>query len=238
MLLTSDVFWENELVRLWNGLEGPAETVILAGIESGSLALPEAVRQLIDWDFTSRAAISYLETYQLSDIAGINQTTRARTMEIFSKWLGTGEPFPRLVERLAPLFGTTRAEVIAITEVTKLYANGNIITWQSTQVVSGKRWMTAVDERVCPICGPLHGQTVELNGEFGLEPAQVASSPQMIALLGNDYTEQLALQEAGRLLGNFTQRAFPPAHPRCRCWLQPFVDERLVERRIEGVLRG
>ena len=33
-----------------------------------------------------------------------------------------------------------------------------IAAWRESGVVAGREWNTAVDELVCPICGPLHGK--------------------------------------------------------------------------------
>ena len=38
--------------------------------------------------------------------------------------------------------------------------------WKKEGVVEGKRWNTAVDELVCPICGPLHNVVVGINETF------------------------------------------------------------------------
>ena len=65
------------------------------------------------------------------------------------------------------LFSRTRAGMIAVTEVTRAYAAGNVAAWQASRVVQGKEWMTATDEVVCPICGPLRGQIARLNEPFG-----------------------------------------------------------------------
>lgn len=56
-----------------------------------------------------------------------------------------------------------------------------------------KVWLTADDERVCPICGPLHEQTTDILGPFeALIPIQGGFS-------------------GARILPH------PPAHPQCRC---------------------
>jgi len=47
------------------------------------------------------------------------------------------------------LFGRQRARRVAVTEVTRVYAAGNEEAWRATGYVTGKRWMTARDERVC-----------------------------------------------------------------------------------------
>jgi hypothetical protein len=58
--------------------------------------------------------------------------------------------------------------MIAVTEVTRSYAEGNQIAWKESGVVEGKEWNTANDEIVarCPICWPLHGVVIPIGEEF------------------------------------------------------------------------
>jgi hypothetical protein len=123
--------------------------------------------------------------------------------------------------RLQPIFGATRAEAIAATEVTRVVAAGNETLWQSTGVVSGKRWMTARDERVCPICGPLHGRLTELNRGFEFTPDDLANNEEL----------RKALRGATAIT-----ILRPPAHVRCRCWEQPFVSEELLRRELDRIV--
>lgn len=88
---------------------------------------------------------------------------------------------------------TVRAERIARTEMSFAFNQGALE--QMRQAVKGplagavmvKEWYTAEDERVCPHCGPLHGQLVDLEQTF----------PGATTRLPNTYTA--------------------PAHPGCRC---------------------
>ena len=73
---------------------------------------------------------------------------------------------PQLKKRLIPLFGEKRADLIASTEVTRAYAEGNLTAWKETGFTEGKEWVTANDELVCPLCGPLDGEVVPINGDF------------------------------------------------------------------------
>jgi hypothetical protein len=72
-----------------------------------------------------------------------------------TRWIDNGETLPQLIERLVPLFGEKRAELIAVTEVTRAFAEGNMVAWRESGVIQKRRWNTANDELVCPICGPL-----------------------------------------------------------------------------------
>ena len=88
-------------------------------------------------------------------------------------------------------FGEQRAQMIAVTETTRAFAEGERqagleLKEKYPDVPVVKTWMTNEDERVCPICGGLDGQEVAIDEAFEFE--------------GVEYPE-------------------PPAHPNCRCWM-------------------
>ena len=215
------LFWTMEGNRMWESFSPLAMKALLAGANGGASALPVELQTLINWDLFNQSALAFLRRYRLTDIAGINDTTRRRVIEAINDWVMAGDPLSVLQDALLPIFGKTRADMIAVTEVTRVFAEGNLQLWNSTGVVSGKRWQTAVDERVCPICAPLHNRVVEIDGVFGYSDEDL---------------QDPRLQSAIKSLGSTFQ--FPPAHPRCRCWLQPFVSEELLEQQIGGILAG
>lgn len=75
------------------------------------------------------------------------------------------EEFNSLMNRAC---GEERAELIAVTEITLAVSAGltllNALYRRIYQVQVEERWFTQQDERVCPICGPLHGTTRETWG--------------------------------------------------------------------------
>lgn len=108
-------------------------------------------------------------------------------------------------------FSPARADRIAITEVTRAIASGNLDAWRSTGYVTGKRWDTANDEKVCVVCGRLHGQIVDINRGWTFMPEDLAGPENA---------------ELKRALGNVDAITIlqPPAHVNCRCRLMPFVN--------------
>lgn len=76
-----------------------------------------------------------------------------------------------LVLAIAPRW---RASMIASTEVTRGYSEGTGIVSVSLSdegFESNKVWETAQDERVCPVCGPMHGVKADENGNYnGMSP--------------------------------------------------------------------
>lgn len=90
-------------------------------------------------------------------------------------------------------FDEKRALNIAVTEVTRSYAQGQLLAGEEMRaqfpdVKVVKQWFTNNDDLVCELCGPLDGVEVGQDENF--------------YDLESDYED-----------GN------PPRHPNCRCWI-------------------
>lgn len=219
-------FWENEKSLLSEELAGILLPIVLSGASGGFEMLPDAIFQLVDLDKFNQQVIDFLHRYRLALVDGLTTTTRNQVIVLIDDWIRSGEPLRSLQAQLAilPAFSISRAKRVAITEVTRLYAQGNMMAWDATGFVSGKKWQTRRNELVCPLCGPLHGVVVELNTEFVQTPLEIAQSPQMLALVNGDPVR--AMRRALTLFRH--QEASvegPPRHINCYCWLLPFLDE-------------
>lgn len=173
-------------------------------VASSDLGVQVAVRQLdrvgfgFDWALANAAAREWANEYVGRLVAGIDATTERLVRASVTEWIDNGEPLDSLIGELERVFGRERAELIASTEVTRAYAEGNRRAYQESGVVQRWEWRTANDELVCPICGPLNGQQVSIGAAYnGFLPDDV------------------------RVNSTFDA---PPAHPRCRCWLVPVVE--------------
>lgn len=217
-------FWALEDDLLAEELLPLVEDALLAGAAGGfDLLIPE-LAVMADFDVLNDAILQHLQGFRIEVLEPLNETTRQAIRQTIEDWIISGEHFDKFkkafVETLEDVVLTaTRAEMIAITEVTNLFAEGNMIAWKSTGLVSGKRWMTAQDDLVCDICRPLDGKVVEIDTDFGLGVDEMTPAMLERALAGEDFTWQR-----------------PAAHPRCRCWLQPFVREADIEARVLEVL--
>jgi SPP1 gp7 family putative phage head morphogenesis protein len=141
-------------------------------VDSADLGVSVAVSQLegvgygMDWTMPNTQAREWAKNHVGTLVQGIDQTNLNTLREAAARWIGNGEPLQSLIDDLAPLFGRSRAEMIAATEITKAFFEANQLTWKASEVVGEMVWQTAADERVCPICGALHGETVELGQSF------------------------------------------------------------------------
>jgi len=108
----------------------------------------------------------------VSDLAAqLDDTNRKAVQAAVSKFIETpGMTRQDLVNLLEPSFGAYRAEMIATTEVTYAYSASSGIyvdTLREAGIEAHRRWLTAEDEMVCPICGELNGKPEE---EWDTEP--------------------------------------------------------------------
>jgi SPP1 gp7 family putative phage head morphogenesis protein len=173
-------------------------------LESVDLGVFVAVEQLesiglgMDWTLVNEDARAWAQNHIGTLIGGIDETTMARTRSAVAEWIQNGEPLPKLIEDLEPIFGAQRAQLIASTEVTRAYAEANQRVYREAGI-RYMEWRAAADELMCPICGALNGQIVGIDDKFD-------------GALDEEIRAQFRV--------NF---AIPPAHPRCRCWIVPVV---------------
>lgn len=174
----------------------PVREVLRRELErSASLGVTVALDTLeqvglgFDWTLANTDAARWASQYSYQLVGGINATSQARLQQAVDDWFQERTTLPDLVRELQPTFGRRRAQLIAQTETTRAAAEGSVLGFAQSGVVSEAEWVTMVDERVCPTCGGLHGKRAPLRGTF----------------------------EGGL--------SYPPAHPGCRCFVRPVVDE-------------
>ena len=147
---------------------------------------------ILDRTQVNTLAAKWAREYVTEWLAGLDDTTRTALREALESFVT--QPAFTMDDVISVLpFGEDRALRVAVTEVTRIYAEaaqqaGRELKKQYPDVRVEKRWWTNRDDRVCPICAPLHGAIVEVDDGFGVEPGEV---------------------------GLLT----PPAHPGCRCWI-------------------
>ena len=169
-------FWADEAKRLYNVV---FPRVLKAATDGARNALAQVMARTeigVDWGIVNDAVYDWAQRYSFDLVRGINDTSAAFLQKSVSQWSATGAPLDDLMQTIEPMFGETRAKMIATTEVTRAYSEGNIASWKEGKVVDSQRWMTAEDDRVCPICGPMAGEEDTLGGNFGgvgIPPAHV-----------------------------------------------------------------
>ena len=184
-------FWEHEFIKFLKLHGATILDIYFDGLDEGIGLLKPEVQLIVDWDLINQDAANYLRNYSTSWLRTIEKYTRDETVKTMDAWMKSGAPLPDLTRMLEPIFGKDRAERIAVTETTRLYADANQDAWQSTGFISTNVWRTANDDKVCPICAPLEGMEVNIGqNEF-------TDTPGEMGITG------------------------PPAHVNCRCALFP-----------------
>ncbi|CUS06441.1 protein of unknown function (plasmid) [Candidatus Promineifilum breve] len=193
-------WWQPHLPQLRREFAELTMDILIAGGDAGAGAI-RAGSVLVDWDVFNEDALAWLDMYLGgAPIPGLtsegayawafmlNDTTRRGVVREIDRWVRSGAPLPELEQRLGSFFDAKRAHRVAVTEVTRIYAAGNVTAWKAAGVVSGKRWRTAVDENVCPICAKLNGKFVELDRGWEFNEAMLAADPALKRALGAPLT--------------------------------------------------
>jgi SPP1 gp7 family putative phage head morphogenesis protein len=164
--------------RLRSGSMRFRDVLQRALIDSVDLGVSVTVNQFenigfgFDYTLANADAREWARRYTDEVMEQLNVTNDRIVGEAVARWVENGEPLQALEDDLARHFNRQRARRIAATETTRAYAEGNRAAFQESGVVDEVQWRTANDERVCPICGPLHDQRAPVNGAFdnGLFP--------------------------------------------------------------------
>lgn len=109
------------------------------------------------------------------------------------KWLNALGPNPserqlarieRNTQRYSTKLHAARAKRIARTEMSWAYNNGNLTSikeYRNRGWLEGlrlkKEWMTTMDEKTCPYCGPMDGKIVDLDAEFDTDLGATDAPP-------------------------------------------------------------
>lgn len=175
-----DAFWERERGAMLNNVL-PALTTIAA--ESLASAVLQA-GQVANWQEVHTQVVDWVRSYYMDPNAGsfgsipnLDAVSRAQFGEAFIQWqtgtlpnVGYQRGLPDLIRAIEPVFGAARADRIAATETTRIYAQVTQQMADANPAVSVLRWFTAADEKVCPICGPVHGATRRKDQPFYQHP--------------------------------------------------------------------
>lgn len=108
------------------------------------------------------AAIDWAANYTFELVSGLTKTTEEVVKSAMHAYLTTpGMTNADLEALLAPAFGPVRAEMIAVTEVTRAYSAATN-TYQALLGEMGAKfvriWNTSADDKVCLLCVPLNGK--------------------------------------------------------------------------------
>ena len=149
----------------------------------------------VDWALVNQRAVIWARQHTYNLITGLTDHTRAVVQEAISTFFEQSMTRADLEMLIGRAFGPVRAEMIAITEVTRAATAAEIQIGEELAkegIFMTAIWYTRNDEIVaeCPVCYPLNERPAD--GYTGLRTPYWRSPT-----TGSEIT--------------------PPAHPRCRC---------------------
>ena len=163
-------FWNDEQGRLYQLLLPFMQDAAMTGAGTALDKLTGELGLGVDWDLVNHDVSRWAREYTYSLVSRITDSSQRYLQRSVSNWIETGAPLKDLVEGLTPMFGPVRADMIASTETTRAYQEGNVNAWGKTGFINQFRYQTAEDERVCPICGPLDGKLFYLSDKAHSPP--------------------------------------------------------------------
>lgn len=177
--------------------------LLLKNARGGITLFGAAAGPAIDYTTTNLQAAEWARKYAGALIREIDTTSLDAVRRALQTFVETpGFTIGDLMNLLSPAFGEQRAQSIAVTEVTRSYAQGNRLAAdemkeQFPDVKVIDKWFTNNDyidgvHGLCDLCAELDGKEVE-HGENFYEPE-------------NEY-----------------QDGHPPRHPHCFCWESSFT---------------
>jgi hypothetical protein len=155
---------ENVTAQFWQEIGGELLNVITPFLQR--LYLDSAAEFLagqsigVDWAIVNQQAVDWASRYSYQLVGGITTNTQAALQSAVSGYYQGGQNMGTLTNSLSGLFGPVRAESIAVTEVTRASAQGeldisNQLMRDNPSLEIVQIWNTNKDDRVCPLCGPL-----------------------------------------------------------------------------------
>jgi 8-oxo-dGTP diphosphatase len=190
--------WADETGQL-QALLGPLFQEIFDGAAEQALAPLQKMGVNLSWETYDKMAASAAQYYQHDFLKDLTESTKRQLGKAISQWIESDQDFDALVRQVRKLVPTKpypglrdRAQLIAATEVTRVYTQARHASWTAAGL-KNQVWRTANDELVCPWCGPLG--------------------------LANEGKGAVGTIEGGFLHPETGQKIMaPPAHPACRCW--------------------
>ncbi len=166
--LVDDVnFWGLQKQEMQAALNEDVGNAIQAGIEEA-----ERLGLAVDFDLLNIDVSRLTEEFTNEWWSQVSERTRHQLRGAIAAHVEGGVRFGQLIKNLEPVFGKARASMIAVTETTRLYAEGNRIAYANAGILETE-WRTVSDAVVDPICEGLANRRQPLGNEEQVPPAHV-----------------------------------------------------------------
>ncbi len=161
---TLSTVWGKDAVNRWAvqwARSHSARLVTLINAEQRAV-IQQATTRVMQADWTTQKAARHLR-----QVIGLNRQGERRLARFATS--GKGEP---QIARFRTKLINERAETIARTETVSAANHGQLRAWREARaegfmpVTAEKRWTVTADDRLCPVCAPMAGEQVSLDGLF------------------------------------------------------------------------
>lgn len=165
-------FWDEQKAAFFEQA-GPAtqDALMAAAAQASSFGLA------VDFDLVNQGVLEFTRTFGDEWWGRLEGTTREGLRAAIGANISTGAPLDTLKKSLEPLFGKTRADMIASTETTRLYAEGNAIGYRAAGVTQ-LEFRTAREFHVgkggvCDRCREMDGEKFSIDDTGSRPPLHV-----------------------------------------------------------------
>lgn len=157
----------NVPLAFWDESTGKLQAVIEPILRD--VYLQQAGNQLdqssigVEWSAINQSAVEWSSRYSFGLVSGITDRSRNVLRASLEGYFRNPTTIGDLENSLLSAFGARRAEMIAITEVTRAASAGeqeviDRLLQNNPGIQSIDIWQTSNDDRVCIICGPLNNK--------------------------------------------------------------------------------
>lgn len=180
----NEAFWLKQRKAFYAKIGDQTEQMVKAGVQQAA-----QLGVAVNLEAVNQAVSDYVRIYQdqwWSQLSGTMQTDLRTALQ---KNIETGN-LAAMKRDLAPTFGAKRADLVARTETTRLYAEGNRLAYKADGVQQVE-WMTVADEHVDPTCRGLEGTKMPVDGAAqGYPPAHPDCRCWIAPVIGDKTVEQ------------------------------------------------
>ncbi|HUW15105.1 MAG TPA: hypothetical protein VM537_35630, partial [Anaerolineae bacterium] len=121
-IVSDVVLWDRVYQWLFGAMLPSVEDAAMLGVEMTAAQVGIG----IDWTLVNVDAVAWARHHVGELVSNINGTTKKALQQHITSWMESGDPLDKLVGRLEPMFGKNRAQLIASTEVTNSFAEGQL----------------------------------------------------------------------------------------------------------------
>ena len=170
-------FWEVTGLRISTELRPHLADIYLASAQRFMDSYPVGG---VDWTLVNETALDWARRYSFELVNGLNENSRARVAHSVNRYTQTiaelqrtlqgnitdywrGQTMGELEASLATTFGPVRAEMIAITEVTRSAVEGEremVAELRQAGINFVEEWVSENDNLVCPDCSSRNGKPI------------------------------------------------------------------------------